>query len=156
MDLHLCAAGFYFLFSSRDANADKSFKCVFQVSLAQRLCSGADQGSVNQLSLYTSPSLPNITLGLPATATATAASNVRRNPPRSLDSHQFVCGNSSSIDHLFCLFFRSHQLSRTAVCSQPSPSALPSSPVATCPTLQKPERQQAGTVRTVPFSNTWC
>uniref|UniRef100_A0A3Q3ESD2 Histone deacetylase n=1 Tax=Kryptolebias marmoratus TaxID=37003 RepID=A0A3Q3ESD2_KRYMA len=37
-------------------------------SLAQRLCSGAD----SQLSLYTSPSLPNITLGLPATATATA------------------------------------------------------------------------------------
>uniref|UniRef100_A0A8C4FBS7 Histone deacetylase n=1 Tax=Dicentrarchus labrax TaxID=13489 RepID=A0A8C4FBS7_DICLA len=44
-------------------------------SLAQRLCSGAERGSVNQLSLYTSPSLPNITLGLPATATATAASN---------------------------------------------------------------------------------
>lgn len=45
--------------------------------MAQRLCSAADRGSVNQLSLYTSPSLPNITLGLPATATATAASNVR-------------------------------------------------------------------------------
>lgn len=40
------------------------------------MCSGAERGSVNQLSLYTSPSLPNITLGLPATATATAASNV--------------------------------------------------------------------------------
>ncbi|KAM9766314.1 histone deacetylase 4-like isoform 2-T3 [Menidia menidia] len=47
-----------------------------EASLAQRLCSAAEQGSVNQLSLYTSPSLPNITLGLPATATATAASNV--------------------------------------------------------------------------------
>ncbi|XP_024150301.1 histone deacetylase 4 isoform X2 [Oryzias melastigma] len=47
-----------------------------EVSLAQRLCGGAEAGSVNQLSLYTSPSLPNITLGLPATATATAASNV--------------------------------------------------------------------------------
>ncbi|XP_023276013.1 histone deacetylase 4-like isoform X2 [Seriola lalandi dorsalis] len=47
-----------------------------EASLAQRLCSGAERGSVNQLSLYTSPSLPNITLGLPATATATAASNV--------------------------------------------------------------------------------
>ncbi|XP_014898884.1 histone deacetylase 4-like isoform X2 [Poecilia latipinna] len=46
-----------------------------EASLAQRLC-GGDQGSINQLSLYTSPSLPNITLGLPATATATAASNV--------------------------------------------------------------------------------
>uniref|UniRef100_A0A672G2Z4 Histone deacetylase n=1 Tax=Salarias fasciatus TaxID=181472 RepID=A0A672G2Z4_SALFA len=41
-------------------------------SLAQRLCGAAERGSVNQLSLYTSPSLPNITLGLPATATATA------------------------------------------------------------------------------------
>lgn len=50
---------------------------VSQASLAQRMCSGAERGSVNQLSLYTSPSLPNITLGLPATATATAASNVR-------------------------------------------------------------------------------
>ncbi|XP_026157476.1 histone deacetylase 4-like isoform X1 [Mastacembelus armatus] len=47
-----------------------------EASLAQRLCSSAERGSVNQLSLYTSPSLPNITLGLPATATATAASNV--------------------------------------------------------------------------------
>uniref|UniRef100_H3CSB1 Histone deacetylase n=1 Tax=Tetraodon nigroviridis TaxID=99883 RepID=H3CSB1_TETNG len=47
-----------------------------EVSLAQRMCTGAERGSANQLSLYTSPSLPNITLGLPATATATAASNV--------------------------------------------------------------------------------
>ncbi|XP_035506774.1 histone deacetylase 4-like isoform X2 [Scophthalmus maximus] len=45
-----------------------------EACLAQRLSSGAEQGSFNQLSLYTSPSLPNITLGLPATATA--ASNV--------------------------------------------------------------------------------
>ncbi|CAF98204.1 unnamed protein product, partial [Tetraodon nigroviridis] len=48
-----------------------------EVSLAQRMCTGAERGSANQLSLYTSPSLPNITLGLPATATATAASNVK-------------------------------------------------------------------------------
>ncbi|XP_054653334.1 histone deacetylase 4-like isoform X3 [Dunckerocampus dactyliophorus] len=47
-----------------------------EASMSQRLCSGAERGSINQLSLYTSPSLPNITLGLPATATATAASNV--------------------------------------------------------------------------------
>ncbi|KAF7663091.1 hypothetical protein LDENG_00218470 [Lucifuga dentata] len=47
-----------------------------EASVAQRLCSSAERGSVNQISLYTSPSLPNITLGLPATATATAASNV--------------------------------------------------------------------------------
>uniref|UniRef100_A0A665WB93 Histone deacetylase n=1 Tax=Echeneis naucrates TaxID=173247 RepID=A0A665WB93_ECHNA len=45
-----------------------------EASLAQRLCSGTERGSVNQLSLYTSPSLPNITLGLPATATATVTS----------------------------------------------------------------------------------
>ncbi|XP_070786437.1 histone deacetylase 4-like [Enoplosus armatus] len=45
-----------------------------EACLAQRLCSGAERGSVNQLSLYTSPSLPNITLGLPATATATVTS----------------------------------------------------------------------------------
>uniref|UniRef100_A0A8D0AF57 Histone deacetylase n=1 Tax=Sander lucioperca TaxID=283035 RepID=A0A8D0AF57_SANLU len=36
-----------------------------EVSLLQRLA--AREGSVSQLSLYTSPSLPNITLGLPAT-----------------------------------------------------------------------------------------
>ncbi|XP_077369839.1 histone deacetylase 4-like [Festucalex cinctus] len=47
-----------------------------EASMSQRVCSGAERGSISQLSLYTSPSLPNITLGLPATATATAASNV--------------------------------------------------------------------------------
>ncbi|XP_057674812.1 histone deacetylase 4-like isoform X4 [Corythoichthys intestinalis] len=47
-----------------------------EASVNQRVCSGAERGSISQLSLYTSPSLPNITLGLPATATATAASNV--------------------------------------------------------------------------------
>uniref|UniRef100_A0A8D0ADR6 Histone deacetylase n=1 Tax=Sander lucioperca TaxID=283035 RepID=A0A8D0ADR6_SANLU len=39
-----------------------------EVSLLQRLA--AREGSVSQLSLYTSPSLPNITLGLPATGPA--------------------------------------------------------------------------------------
>lgn len=40
--------------------------CVsFQSSLAHRLT--GREGPVSQLSLYTSPSLPNITLGLPAT-----------------------------------------------------------------------------------------
>ncbi|XP_019746238.1 histone deacetylase 4-like isoform X2 [Hippocampus comes] len=47
-----------------------------EAPMSQRVCSGAERGSISQLSLYTSPSLPNITLGLPATATATAASNV--------------------------------------------------------------------------------
>ncbi|CAL8290076.1 unnamed protein product [Lota lota] len=52
-----------------------------QVSLAQRLSSSsADGGSLSQLSLYTSPSLPNITLGLPATATPSPASNVTSSP----------------------------------------------------------------------------
>lgn len=37
----------------------------FQTSLAHRLA--GREGPVSQLSLYTSPSLPNITLGLPAT-----------------------------------------------------------------------------------------
>ena len=48
------------------------------MSLAQRLSSSsADCGSLSQLSLYTSPSLPNITLGLPAPATPSPAANVR-------------------------------------------------------------------------------
>uniref|UniRef100_A0A674EYM0 histone deacetylase n=1 Tax=Salmo trutta TaxID=8032 RepID=A0A674EYM0_SALTR len=42
------------------------------VSLAQRLCGG----ELSQLSLYTSPSLPNITLGLPATATSASNPSV--------------------------------------------------------------------------------
>lgn len=70
---------------------DKSFKCASQASLAQRLCSSAERGSVNQLSLYTSPSLPNITLGLPATATATAASNVRTERSVHLFICEFIC-----------------------------------------------------------------
>ncbi|XP_060786268.1 histone deacetylase 4 isoform X1 [Neoarius graeffei] len=41
-------------------------------SLAQRLASR--EGPVSQISLYTSPSLPNITLGLPATGSTTVAS----------------------------------------------------------------------------------
>nr|XP_046260601.1 histone deacetylase 4 isoform X1 [Scatophagus argus] len=41
-----------------------------EASLLQRLA--AREGSVSQLSLYTSPSLPNITLGLPATGPAGA------------------------------------------------------------------------------------
>lgn len=61
----------------RAGNTNESLKPLSQASLAQRMCSGAERASADQLSLYTSPSLPNITLGLPATATATAASNVR-------------------------------------------------------------------------------
>uniref|UniRef100_A0AAQ5ZUT0 histone deacetylase n=1 Tax=Amphiprion ocellaris TaxID=80972 RepID=A0AAQ5ZUT0_AMPOC len=43
-------------------------------SLLQRLA--AREGSVSQLSLYTSPSLPNITLGLPATGPASTVSTL--------------------------------------------------------------------------------
>ncbi|KAM9851362.1 histone deacetylase 4-like [Aulostomus maculatus] len=42
-----------------------------EASLLQRLA--AREGSISQLSLYTSPSLPNITLGLPATGPGSAA-----------------------------------------------------------------------------------
>ncbi|CAL8266329.1 unnamed protein product [Lota lota] len=45
-----------------------------EVSLLQRLA--AREGSVSQLSLYTSPSLPNITLGLPATGPASSLLSV--------------------------------------------------------------------------------
>lgn len=55
------------------ANIYCSVVCV-QASLLQRLA--AREGSVSQLSLYTSPSLPNITLGLPATGPATTVSTV--------------------------------------------------------------------------------
>lgn len=47
--------------------------CV-QASLLQRLV--AREGSVSHLSLYTSPSLPNITLGLPASGPAASVSAV--------------------------------------------------------------------------------
>ena len=42
-----------------------------QTSLAHRLV--AREGSVGPLPLYTSPSLPNITLGLPATGPSTVS-----------------------------------------------------------------------------------
>uniref|UniRef100_A0A3B5MT32 Histone deacetylase n=1 Tax=Xiphophorus couchianus TaxID=32473 RepID=A0A3B5MT32_9TELE len=67
-----------------------------EASLAQRLCGGGDQGSINQLSLYTSPSLPNITLGLPATATATAASNDAGLQPALSLSPPFLSGGHLS------------------------------------------------------------
>lgn len=47
-----------------------------QTSLLQRLATR--EGSVSQLSLYTSPSLPNITLGLPATGPASTVSPLKR------------------------------------------------------------------------------
>lgn len=78
---------------------NKSFKHLFKVSLAQRMCGGAERGPVNQMSLYTSPSLPNITLGLPATATATAASNVRTTTA----ALQTVC---STMDHDYSFIHR--------------------------------------------------
>uniref|UniRef100_A0AAQ4RG39 Histone deacetylase n=1 Tax=Gasterosteus aculeatus aculeatus TaxID=481459 RepID=A0AAQ4RG39_GASAC len=47
-----------------------------EASLLQRLA--AREGSVSQLSLYTSPSLPNITLGLPATGQASSVGSVHQ------------------------------------------------------------------------------
>uniref|UniRef100_A0A8D3DTX7 Histone deacetylase n=1 Tax=Scophthalmus maximus TaxID=52904 RepID=A0A8D3DTX7_SCOMX len=73
-----------------------------EACLAQRLSSGAEQGSFNQLSLYTSPSLPNITLGLPATATA--ASNVRRKTAAKLAKLLFPWEVRSRSDSYHSLF----------------------------------------------------
>lgn len=54
------------LIRSGDAFSPGRCSCFcFQTSLAHRLVNR--EGSVTQLPLYTSPSLPNITLGLPAT-----------------------------------------------------------------------------------------
>lgn len=134
-----------------DGSPNKSFKCLSQVSLAQRMCGGAERGSVNQLALYTSPSLPNITLGLPATATATAASNVRRTTaalrPRVV----------STLLSIIPLFSRWPRPRRMGACSQRSPSALRFSPAATwLPTWPRQGQEQAGTPRTARCFNTWC
>uniref|UniRef100_A0A8C5JQA4 Histone deacetylase n=1 Tax=Junco hyemalis TaxID=40217 RepID=A0A8C5JQA4_JUNHY len=51
--------------SPNNSSNNISFLPPFQTSLAHRLVNR--EGSVTQLPLYTSPSLPNITLGLPAT-----------------------------------------------------------------------------------------
>lgn len=60
------AARRVFIFTGRVYLSVRMFACVpFQTSLAHRLA--GREGPVSQLSLYTSPSLPNITLGLPAT-----------------------------------------------------------------------------------------
>uniref|UniRef100_A0A8C6YDJ9 Histone deacetylase n=1 Tax=Naja naja TaxID=35670 RepID=A0A8C6YDJ9_NAJNA len=48
------------------------FLALFQTTLAHRLVN--HEGSITQLPLYTSPSLPNITLGLPAAAPCTVNS----------------------------------------------------------------------------------
>lgn len=133
-----------------DASPNKSFKCLSQVSLAQRMCGGAERGSVNQLALYTSPSLPNITLGLPATATATAASNVRRTTAARVSS---TVGGVNT----FIRYPRWPQPSRMGACSQRSPSALRFSPVAIwLPTWPRQGQEQAGTLRTARCFNTWC
>lgn len=60
------AARRLFIFTGWVYLSVRMFACVsFQTSLAHRLA--GREGPVSQLSLYTSPSLPNITLGLPAT-----------------------------------------------------------------------------------------
>lgn len=57
---------------------------VAQASLLHRLA--AREGPVSQLSLYTSPSLPNITLGLPATGPANTVSTPNKQYPIIQDS----------------------------------------------------------------------
>uniref|UniRef100_A0AAQ5XLM6 histone deacetylase n=1 Tax=Amphiprion ocellaris TaxID=80972 RepID=A0AAQ5XLM6_AMPOC len=59
---------------SLDVAGKDSLDVCVQASLLQRLA--AREGSVSQLSLYTSPSLPNITLGLPATGPASTVSTL--------------------------------------------------------------------------------
>lgn len=129
-------------------------KCVFQATLAQRLCGGGDQGSINQLSLYTSPSLPNITLGLPATATATAASNVRRKSAGHLTLHPWMCLFCSLASVFFSPLSSRWLPLRMQACNQPSPSAPPFCPVAIwAPTLQI--AGPAATALTAPCCSTW-
>ncbi|XP_072557019.1 histone deacetylase 4 isoform X2 [Paramormyrops kingsleyae] len=58
--------------SSSNITNENGIGSPVEPSLAQRLVSR--EGAVSQLSLYTSPSLPNITLGLPATGPSSVAS----------------------------------------------------------------------------------
>lgn len=131
-------------------STNESLKPFSQVSLAQRMCTGAERGSANQLSLYTSPSLPNITLGLPATATATAASNVKTSAalhPR------FRTVPLTA----FPLSSRWPQRRRMVACSRRSPSARRFSPAAIwLPTWPRQGQEQAGTPHTARCFNTWC
>ena len=65
-----------------------------QASLLQRLA--AREGSVSQLSLYTSPSLPNITLGLPATGLANTVSTLNT------QYYTIVQYSTANKESLFC------------------------------------------------------
>lgn len=65
-----------------------------QTSLLQRLATR--EGSVSHLSLYTSPSLPNITLGLPATGPASTVS------PFKIPQNQTFRYDISYSDSLYC------------------------------------------------------
>lgn len=82
--------------------------CVFtQASLLQRLTAR----EVSQLSLYTSPSLPNITLGLPATGPAssvsTHTSECDTTPHYSSPQQSFSVSVSLNPVFFLCLFFPS-------------------------------------------------
>uniref|UniRef100_A0A8C3A858 Histone deacetylase n=1 Tax=Cyclopterus lumpus TaxID=8103 RepID=A0A8C3A858_CYCLU len=64
---------------SLDMAGEHSCCCISSVGSGERIRLpqlAAREGSVSQLSLYTSPSLPNITLGLPATGPASAVSTM--------------------------------------------------------------------------------
>ncbi|XP_016095406.1 histone deacetylase 4-like, partial [Sinocyclocheilus grahami] len=62
-------------------------------------------GSVSQLSLYTSPSLPNITLGLPATATNNVTSTQPDSECLSVTGLPISTNNFGKGSVLFCCFF---------------------------------------------------
>uniref|UniRef100_A0A8C6NRE9 Histone deacetylase n=1 Tax=Nothobranchius furzeri TaxID=105023 RepID=A0A8C6NRE9_NOTFU len=78
--------------------------CV-QVALLQRLA--MRDGSVSQLSLYTSPSLPNITLGLPATgpAGAVSAPNVKKDLMRCTVAKHQSSGTQPDDVNMFIFVF---------------------------------------------------
>nr|XP_023697659.1 histone deacetylase 4-like [Paramormyrops kingsleyae] len=65
--------------SSSNITNENGIGSPVEPSLAQRLVSR--EGAVSQLSLYTSPSLPNITLGLPATGPSSFVPEVLRKGP---------------------------------------------------------------------------
>ncbi|KAG7255641.1 hypothetical protein CRUP_025434, partial [Coryphaenoides rupestris] len=73
-----------------------------EVSLFQRLA--AKEGSVSQLSLYTSPSLPNITLGLPASSVSSSSSTTTVLPSLMLQQ-----GRVLNMRHESLLLLSAHQ-----------------------------------------------
>uniref|UniRef100_A0A665V9N6 Histone deacetylase n=1 Tax=Echeneis naucrates TaxID=173247 RepID=A0A665V9N6_ECHNA len=76
-----------------------------EASLLQRLA--AREGSISQLSLYTSPSLPNITLGLPATGLISGIPFNTLTPSDFLSPHLSHLSNLTLLSPSICLPFLS-------------------------------------------------